>query len=110
MLFCHFAKQFCSVLSKTVAFSPIYSLNLVIFSPIMFANLWHCIQKLPSESCLLIIFIMLLQPCVSRYDTRGIKHDYFDSEVPDDDHYLCELALDILLMIRFYFACVDLRK
>ena len=73
MLYCHFAKQFCAVLSKAVTFLLISSLNLVIFLLIMFANLWHCIQKLPSESCLLIIFITLLQPCVSHYDTRGIK-------------------------------------
>ena len=49
-------------------------------------------------------FILILQPCVTRYDTRGIKHDYFDPEAPDDDHYLCKLLLDILLMGRFYFC------
>ena len=29
-----------------------------------------------------------------QYATRGKKHSYCEAEVPDDDHYICELNHD----------------
>lgn len=32
-----------------------------------------------------------------QYVTRGRKHSYCEPEVPDDDHYICELNYNSLL-------------
>lgn len=30
----------------------------------------------------------------SQYATRGMKHSYCEPEVPDDDHYICNVEYD----------------
>ena len=31
-----------------------------------------------------------------QYATRGKKHSYCEAEVPDDDHYICELTTNFI--------------
>jgi len=43
-----------------------------------------------------------------QYATRGKKHSYCEPEVPDDDHYICELN-NQLSFLKYFSHCLSWR-